>query len=195
MTSAQKKVVDAFRSLVINPSYFAGGGFTGQQNTARVDAGTLNFVLANLPGAFRYYNSFDLTFTRRYKDHWGGFATYSRVRATGNSQSSGNADFQGDLARFDPRLAYNNGSLDGSVDWLAKGYAYYKWDSGFLLGMTYNVLSGYHYSNSRVFSRRILLSPPSDPALLNTEQMGTNISPRYDTADLQLYKNKISPRG
>ncbi len=195
LTAAQKKVVDAFRGLVIDPNYFAGGGFTGQQNVDRVNGGTLNFVLANMPGAFRYYNTFDITVTRKFKDHWGGFATYSRVRATGNTQSSGNADFQGDLARFDPRLGYNNGSLDGSVDWLAKGYAYYKWDSGFLLGLTYNVLSGYHYSNSRVFSTRILLASPSDPALLNTELQGANLSPRYDTADLHAsYDFKIGSR-
>lgn len=186
LSTAGKRAVDAFRALQIDPNYFAGGGFSGAQNVARVNASTLNFVLANLPGGHRYYNSFDLTVTKKYSDHWGGLATYTRTRATGNSNSSGNADYQGDLARFDPRLPYNNGPLEGSVDWAAKGYAYYKWDSGFLLGATYNVVSGYHYSDGQALSRRLLLKVPNDPNLLNTELLGKNVSPRYDTMDLHL---------
>ena len=180
------KAVAAFRALVIDPSYFAGGGFTGAQNVARVAGGTLNFVLANLPGGSRVFNSFDLTLTKKYSDHWGGFATYTRTRATGNSNSSGNADFQGDSAVFDPRLPYNNGSLEGSVDWIGKGYGYYKWDSGFLIGATYNVVSGYHYTNGQVASSRLLVKPPSDANLINVESLGANMSPRYDTTDLHL---------
>ena len=181
------KAVAAFRGLVIDPNYFAGGGFTGAQNVARVNAGTLNFVLANLPGGFRVFNSFDLTLTKKYSDHWGGFATYTRTRATGNTNSSGNADFQGDLARFDPRLAYNNGALEGSVDWMAKGYGYYKWDSGLLVGATYNVVSGYHYtSNSQILSTRLLVKPPTDANLINTETLGSAMSPRYDTMDVHV---------
>lgn len=183
LTTAQKKAIDTFRSLQIPFAYFAGGGYTGEQNTARVNGGTLNFVLANLPGGYRYYNTFDLTLTRKFADHWGGFATYTRSRNTGNSNSSGNADFQGDLARFDPRLPYHNGALEGSVDWIGKAYAYYKWDNGFTAGMTYNIIGGYHYSNVQVLSTRWLLKVPSDPALLNTEGLGTNMSPRYDIMD------------
>ncbi|WP_243322634.1 TonB-dependent receptor [Geothrix sp. SG200] len=186
LTSAQLKAVNRFRSLAIDPNYFAGGGYSGAQNVARVNGGTLNFVLANLPGGFRYYNTVDLTVTRRLQDHWGGFATFSRIRATGNSNSSGNADYQGDLARFDPRLGYNNGSLEGSLDWMGKAYAYYKWDSGFLIGATYNVVSGYHYSDGQVFSSRLLLLAPKDPAMVDTETLGKNMSPRYDTMDVHL---------
>ncbi|WP_026853438.1 TonB-dependent receptor [Geothrix fermentans] len=186
LSASGQAVIDAYRALVIDPNYFAGGGYSGAQNVDRVAKGKLNFVLANLPGGFRYYNTFDFTVTRKLQDHWGGFATYTKVRATGNSNSSGNADYQGDLARFDPRLPYNNGSLEGSVDWLAKANLYYKWDSGVTLGATYNVVSGYHYSPSQAFSSRLLLKVPSDPTLLNTEMLGTNMSPRYDTMDVHL---------
>lgn len=184
LNSAQRNAIDRFRSLAIDPNYFSGGGYTGAQNVARVAGGTLNFVLANLPGGFRYFNTLDLTLTRRYQDHWGGFASYSRIRATGNSNSSGNADFQGDLARFDPRLGYNNGALEGSLDWLAKGYVYYKWDSGFMVGATYNVVSGYHYTNGQILSSRLLVKPPTDPALVDVEGLGNQMSPRYDTTDV-----------
>ena len=186
LSAAAQRVIDAYRGLVIPFSYFSGGGYSGQQNTDRVNNGTLNFVLANLPGGFRYYNTFDLTVTRRFADHWGGFATYTRSRNTGNSNSSGNADFQGDLARFDPRLGYHNGALEGSVDWLAKAYAYYKWDSGVTAGVTYNVIGGYHYSDIQVLSTRWLLKTPTDPGQLNTEALGRNMSPRYDIMDVHL---------
>ena len=183
-SAGAQKAIARFRALAIDPNYFAGGGYTGAQNVARVASGKLNFVLANLPGGFRYYNTVDLTVTRKFADHWGGFATYSRIRATGNTNSSGNADFQGDLARFDPRLGYNNGSLEGSLDWMGKAYAYYKWDSGFQLGATYNVVSGYHYSDGQVLSTRLLLRAPKDPSLVDTEMLGNNMSPRYDTMDV-----------
>lgn len=186
LSAAGKKAVDRFRALAIDPNYFAGGGYSGAQNVNRVATGKLNFVLANLPGGFRYYNTLDFTVTRKFQDHWGGFATFSRIRATGNSNSSGNADFQGDLARFDPRLGYNNGAVEGSLDWMGKAYAYYKWDSGFLIGATYNVVSGYHYSDGQVLSSRLLLLAPKDPNLVDTEQLGKNMSPRYDTMDLHL---------
>ena len=186
LSAAGKKAVDRFRALAIDPNYFAGGGYSGAQNVDRVATGKLNFVLANLPGGFRYYNTLDFTVTRKFQDHWGGFATFSRIRATGNSNSSGNADFQGDLARFDPRLGYNNGAVEGSLDWMGKAYAYYKWDSGFLIGATYNVVSGYHYSDGQVLSSRLLLLAPKDPNLVDTEQLGKNMSPRYDTMDLHL---------
>ena len=180
------RVVAAFRGLVIDPNYFGGGGFTGAQNVARVASGSLNFVLANLPGGSRVFNSFDVTLTKKYSDHWGGFATYTRTRATGNSNSSGNADFQGDLARFDPRLPFNNGALEGSVDWMAKGYGYYKWDSGLLIGATYNVVSGYHYTNGQVLSTRLLATPPADGSAINIETLGAAMSPRYDTTDVHV---------
>lgn len=185
-SSGAVKAISAFRALAIDANYFAGGGYTGAQNVARVANGTLNFVLANLPGARRVYNSFDLTVTRKFANNWGGFASYTQTRATGNSNSSGNADFQGDLARFDPRLPFNNGSLEGSVDWAGKGYLYYKWDSGFLIGATYNVVSGYHFSDSQVLSTRLLLRPPTDPNLISSESLGKNVSPRYDTMDVHL---------
>lgn len=198
-TATEQNVINAFRALVINPNYFAGGGFTGQQNIDRVNNGTLNFVLANLPGGFRYFNTFDLTVTRKLKDHWGGFASWTSVRARGNSQSSGNADFQGDLARWDPRLPYVNGALDGSVNWVGKLYGYYKFDGGFLVGIAHNLNSGYHYSNGRVFSTRVLLDPiqytnanfspakvTADPNFFNVEQQGRNMTPRIEQTDLHL---------
>lgn len=184
-TAAQAAVIAAFRALVIPTSYFAGGGYTGQQNVDRVAGHTLNFVLANLPGGERIYRSLDFTVTRREADNWGGFMSFSFVNAKGNSQSSGNADYQGDLAQFDPRLPYTNGRLEGSVDWLAKANAYYRWDSGFQLGATFNANSGYHYSRGFVSSNRVLQSFPGVNAFYS-EALGQYMTPMFYQTDLRL---------
>ncbi len=178
-------IVAAFRALALPTEYFAGGGYTGAQNTARVAGGTLNFVLANLPGGERVFDTYDVSITRKLKDNWGGFWTFSKIKAKGNSVSSGDADFQGDLSRWDPRLPYTNGHLDGSLDWQTKGYAYMKWDNGFLVGLTATFTSGYHYSRSTSASNRILLSVPANSSAeyFNSEQQGTRTTPttqKYD---------------
>ena len=185
LSTQGKAIVDKFRSLMIDPEYFRGGGYTGAQNVARVSGGTLNFVLANLPGGHRVYNAFDVTITRKLKDNWGGFYTFGSVRATGNSQSSGNADYQGDLAQYDPRLAYMNGRLDGSIDWQHKVYVYYKWDNGFLLGLTGSWNSGYHYSDAELIGTRILEKAPALGDAF-TEQAGKNRTPEVKSLNARV---------
>ncbi|HJW34200.1 MAG TPA: carboxypeptidase regulatory-like domain-containing protein [Holophagaceae bacterium] len=190
LTGNNKAIVDKFRSLVIDPEYFAGGGYTGAQNVARLGT-SLNFVLANLPGGHRQYNTFDVTVTRKFKDNWGGFYTYSNVRATGNTQSSGNADYQGDLAQYDPRLAYGNGRLDGSIDWLHKANVYYRWNNGFQLGVTGTFISGYHYSDAEQIGTRILQKAPA-LADAFSEQAGKNRTPSTKLFDARIqYSRKF----
>ena len=185
-TSRQASIIAAFRNLKIDSEYFRGGGFTGQQNIDRVASGKLNFVLANLPGGERKYSTLDFTVTRREADNWGGFMSLSLVNAKGNSNSSGNADFQGDLAQFDPRLPYTNGRLEGSVDWLAKAYGYYRWNNGFLVGLTFNANSGYHYTpNSWTASGRVLQNFPGEAGFF-AENLGTAMTPMVYQADLRV---------
>jgi len=143
---------------------------------ARVAGGQLNFVLANLPGGERLYKTLDVTVTRREADHWGGFMSLSLVNAKGNSQSSGNADFQGDLAQYDPRLPYANGRLEGSVDWLAKAYGYFRWDMGLLAGLTFNANSGYHYTRGTSASTRVLQQFPGANQFF-AENLGSLMTP------------------
>ncbi|MBI3130633.1 MAG: TonB-dependent receptor [Acidobacteria bacterium] len=184
LSTQGKAIVDKFRSLVIDPEYFAGGGYTGAQNVARIGS-SLNFVLANLPGGHRVFNTFDVTVTRKFKDNWGGFYSFTNVRATGNTQSSGNADYQGDLAQYDPRLAYGNGRLDGSIDWMHKIYAYYRWNNGFQIGATGTMNSGYHYSDGQQVGTRVLQALPS---LANafSEQAGKNRTPSTKQVDARI---------
>jgi len=183
-STTQQSIINGFRNLVIDPSYFAGGGYSGAQNVARVAGGQLNFVLANLPGGERTYRTLDLTVTRREANHWGGFLSASLVNAKGNSMSSGNADFQGDLAQYDPRLPYTNGRLEGSVDWLAKANGYYVWDMGLLVGLTFNANSGYHYSRGTSASTRVLQQFPGANGYF-AENLGSLMTPMLYQADLR----------
>lgn len=184
-TAPQQAIIDRFRGLAIDPGYFAGGGYTGAQNVARVAGGTLNFVLANLPGGERIYKTLDLTITRREANHWGGFFSASLVNAKGNSMSSGNADFQGDLAQYDPRLPYTNGRLEGSVDWMAKANGYYRWDMGLMVGMTYNANSGYHYSRGTSASTRVLQQFPGQNGFYG-ENLGALMTPMVQQLDMRV---------
>jgi hypothetical protein len=180
-----QSIISRYRALVLDPGYFAGGGFTGAQNIARVKAGKLNYILANLPGGERIYRTIDLSLRRKEADHWGGLASLSLVEAKGNSNSSGNADVQGDLAQYDPRLPYNNGHLEGSVDWVLKGNGYYHWDNGLLVGATFNARAGYHYSRSEVRYTRTLLSAPTLQEAF-AEQLGSRTTPAFNQWDLRV---------
>ena len=186
LSSQQKRVVDYFRGLAMPLEYFAGGGYTGAQNLARADAGQLNFALANLPGGVRKYKTLDLTITRRESNHWGGFASVSLVDGQGNSFSLGNADYQGDLAQYDPRLPYMNGKLDGSVDWMAKFNAFYHWDMGLQVAMNFNANSGYHYSASDKVGTRVLNAAPTDINDVFIEQAGKYRTPNFWQSDVRV---------
>ncbi|WP_243383919.1 TonB-dependent receptor [Geothrix alkalitolerans] len=186
LTTQQKRVVDYFRGLAMPVDYFAGGGFSGAQNLARANAGQLNFALANLPGGVRKYKTLDLTLTRRESNNWGGFASVSLVDGQGNSFSLGNADYQGDLAQYDPRLPYMNGKLDGSVDWMAKFNAFYHWDMGLQVAMNFNANSGYHYSASDKVGTRVLNSAPKDINDVFTEQAGKYRTPNFWQSDIRV---------
>jgi len=186
LSTQQKRVVDYFRSLAMPVEYFAGAGYTGAQNLARAQAGQLNFALANLPGGVRKYKTLDFTLTRREANNWGGFASVSLVDGQGNSFSLGNADYQGDVAQWDPRLPYMNGKLDGSVDWLAKFNVFYRWNMGLQVAMNFNANSGYHYSASEKVGTRVLNSAPADISDVFREQAGAFKTPNFWQSDIRV---------
>lgn len=190
LNSRGLEVINLFRSLKYDDSYWASGGSTGEQMLQKYANGEVNFFLGNLLGAKREYRTLDLTLTRKFKNNWGGFISGSLVDATGNSLSSGNADFQGDLAVWDPRLPYTNGKLEGSVDWLVKANAYYKFDNGLMFAVTFNANSGYHFSNGLVSSGRVLQRWPTlTAATVNkfwTPALGEYRTPSVNTTDLRV---------
>ena len=141
------------RSLAIPLSYF--GFTTVPQN--------VNYVLANLPGGQREFHVIDLTLRRNFTNGWQGMFSTTFTNATGNSLSSGDADFQGDTARVDPRAPWMNGTLIGSIDHQFKGYLSYTVQDGFLKGLNVGAtgvyLSGQHYSRGLGAYGRILQGP------------------------------------
>lgn len=144
--TTQQHAIDLYRNLYIDPSYFAGGGYTGPQNVVRAQTGGLNYMLANLPDAKRRYRTLEVTVTRKALDHWSGFSTLSLVHADGNSYSSGDAGRQGDNAQWDERLPYMNGRLAGSIAWAFKAYGAYHWDGGLMVGANFLSYSGFAYA-------------------------------------------------
>lgn len=190
LNAAGKTIIDYWRALVLPESFWATGGRTGAQSLEDYHDGKVNFFLGNLPGAYRTFRSLDVTLTRKLENKWGGFVSGTIVSASGNSLSSGNADFQGDLAQYDPRLPFTNGRLEGSPDYLAKGNVYYKWDNGLMVSMTYQMHSGYHYSDSVLSSGRTLQATPvitsSTTGRFYENQAGRNRTPVVRSMDLRV---------
>ncbi len=141
------------RSLAIPLSHF---GFTTAPSN-------VNYVLANLPGGERKFDIIDLTIRRNYTNGWTGMFSTTFTKAKGNSLSSGDADFQGDSVRVDPRTPWMNGTLIGSIDRQFKGYLAYTIQEGFLKGLniggTGTYLSGQHYTAGLGAYGRILQGP------------------------------------
>ncbi len=165
------------RSLAIPLSYF--GFTTVPQN--------VNYVLANLPGGQREFHVIDLTLRRNFTNGWQGMFSTTFTNATGNSLSSGDADFQGDSARVDPRAPWMNGTLIGSIDHQFKGYLSYTVQDGFLKGLNVGAtgvyLSGQHYSRGLGAYGRILQGPfiPDFDA-----SPGERVGPAYANLDARI---------
>ncbi len=124
----------------------------------------VNYVLANLIGAERKFDVVNLSLRRSDTgDGWTAFVNYTHTKAKGNSLSSGDADFQGDTPRLDPRMPWMNGTLSGSVDHQAKGYLAHTfksgWAQGLTLGGSYTYVAGINYTRGLGNSGRILGGP------------------------------------
>jgi hypothetical protein len=124
----------------------------------------VNYVLANLIGAERKFDVINLSLRRSDTgDGWVAFVNYTHTKATGNSLSSGDADFQGDTPRLDPRMPWMNGNLSGSVDHQAKAYLSHTikegWAKGLTLGGSYTYVAGINYTRGLGNSGRILGGP------------------------------------
>jgi outer membrane receptor protein involved in Fe transport len=75
------------------------------------------------------------------------------------------------------------GKLPGSVDWMARVYGFYNFDSGFRLGAVFNASSGYHYSDLTSASAITMLSPSGNINDFSKKQAGKNMTPSRRTLD------------
>ena len=86
---------------------------------------------------------------RRSADsNWFGLASYSYNDATGNTNSDGNADLQGDFLYLDPRAPNVQGDQPGNIEHLLKLAGSYRWENGIEVGATYTWNSGTIYSET-----------------------------------------------
>jgi hypothetical protein len=109
-----------------------------------------NYFISTLYGGKRNYSGWEVQWRKRRSadSKWFAIASLVYNDAKGNSNSDGNADFQGDVVWLDPRSPNQYGKQPGNVEWLAKVAGSYRFDFGLELGATYRWNSGLRYSRT-----------------------------------------------
>ena len=125
-----------------------------------VNPGT-NYVIGTLAGGKRDYNGLELVLTKYKTDNWMGQLSYTYNDARGNSNSDGNADFQGDWLAIDPRAPHMYGPQAGNIEHLFKAFGSYDFDFGLEVSGVFNWNSGSLYTPADVVQSRYL-PPMSD---------------------------------
>ncbi|PCH62984.1 MAG: TonB-dependent receptor [SAR86 cluster bacterium] len=152
------------------------------------------FALATLAGAKREYKGVEATLRKRKGlDRWQGMLSYSYNDASGNSNSDGNAEYQGDFVYLDPRAPNVQGSQPGNIEHLFKAFGSYSFDNGIEVGAIYNWNSGLVYSStsargSRHFPQRVddaYEFANTTARWLAPGQVGSQSSESYGTLDVR----------
>lgn len=117
-----------------------------------------NYVIGTLAGGKREYTGFEVVLTKFKTDNWMGQMSYTYNRAYGNTNSDGNADFQGDWVALDPRAPNSWGKQAGNIEHMFKAYASYEFDFGLEVSGVFNWNSGALYTPADVIQSRYL--PP-----------------------------------
>src|SRR3546814_15088246 len=110
-----------------------------------------NYVIGTLKGGERKYQGLQVTLQKQKSNNWQGMLSYTYNDAEGNSNSDGNADFQGDWIALDPRAPNQWGPQPGNIEHQFKAFGTYFWDFGLELSAVFNWNSGALYS--RTYSR------------------------------------------
>lgn len=153
-----------------------------------------NYVIGTLAGAKREYEGVEVTFRKRRVDNWNMLASYTYNDAQGNSNSDGNADYQGDVLELDPAAPNVWGDQPGNIEHLAKVAGSYFWDSGFEVGAVYNWNSGTTYSTTYQRGSRhfpVLVDEAYEfggqtARWIKEGSVGANKSASYGTLDLRI---------
>lgn len=116
-------------------SYF---GYSSKPNS--------NYVIGTLPDGKRNYTGFELTVTKYKTGNWFGQASYTHNKATGNSNSDSNADYQGDWIALDPRAPNAYGPTPGNIKHQFKAYGSYDFPFGLQASAVFNWNSGALYT-------------------------------------------------
>ncbi|WP_426051828.1 TonB-dependent receptor [Brevundimonas sp. SL161] len=173
-------------------SYF---GFTSAPNA--------NYILGTLAGGERNYTGFEVTLTKFKTDNWNGQLSYTYNDAEGNTNSDGNADFQGDVIFLDPRAPNTYGPQPGNIEHLFKAYGSYDFDFGLQMSGVLNWNSGAIYTPAQSVSGRYFAPQASTTSVFGGVQeyyllpggIGSETGPSYATFDMRLKYVKDLPIG
>jgi hypothetical protein len=153
-----------------------------------------NYVIGTLAGGKRVYQGIEVTFKKLRTENWSLLSSYTYNDAEGNSNSDGNADFQGDWEILDPRAPNMYGKQPGNVEHQFKILGTYYFDNGFEAGAIYNWNSGTRYSKAQSISGRYL-PLQVDTAYefggyttewVDTGSVGVAETPSYGTLDVRV---------
>ncbi|PIB93565.1 TonB-dependent receptor [Caulobacter sp. FWC2] len=172
-------------------SYF---GFSSKPNA--------NYVLGTLAGGKREYTGFELTVTKFKTTNWFGQMSYTRNWAEGNTNSDGNADFQGDLIAVDPRAPNMWGPQAGNIKHQFKAYGAYDTPFGLQVSGVFNWNSGSLFTpavpvSGRYFAPMALswYGGVQDTFVL-PGGVGSGKNPSYYTFDMRLkYEHSVPGLG
>ncbi|RRN65112.1 TonB-dependent receptor [Caulobacter sp. 602-1] len=162
-------------------------------------APTTNYVIGTLAGGKREYTGYEFVLTKYKTTNWFGQLSYTHNKAYGNSNSDGNADFQGDWLALDPRAPNIWGRQAGNIKHQVKAYGSYDFPFGLQVSSVFNWNSGSYYTPADVVSSRYL--PPmgdvrpvggiNDTYVL-PGFVGSGKNPSYYTLDARLkYVQKL----
>ncbi len=159
-----------------------------------------NFVIGTLAGGERNFQGAEFVFRKRFANNWQTLASYTWQDAQGNSNSDGNADFQGDVIFLDPRAPNQYATQPGLIRNLLKGAGSYTFPFGLQLGGTFTWNSGTVASRTFLSSGRNLpLRVPAAEAFsfagfttrwLAPDSVGTLENPSWGQVDLRAQYNR-----
>ena len=160
------------------------------------EAPEANYFIATLEGGKREYKGYEVTFRkhRTAEDNWQLLSSYTFNDAKGNSNSDGNADFQGDVVWLDPRAPGMWGKQPGNIEHLFKVAGSYFFDNGIEIGAVYNWNSGIRYSETWSVSGRHLPirvdtayeDGGTSSRWVNEGAVGSHVADSYGTLDLRV---------
>jgi hypothetical protein len=159
-----------------------------------------NFVIGTLAGGERNFQGMEFVFRKRFANNWQTLASYTWQDAEGNSNSDGNADFQGDVIFLDPRAPNQFATQPGLIRNLLKGAGSYTFPFGLQLGGTFTwnsgtVASRTFLSSSRNLPLRVSAADAFEFAGFTTrwlapDSVGTLENPSWGQVDLRAQYNR-----
>jgi hypothetical protein len=176
-------------------SLFLGYGYFGYTE----NPGS-NFVIGTLAGGERNFQGMEFVFRKRFANNWQALTSYTWQDAEGNTNSDGNADFQGDVIFLDPRAPNQLARQPGLIRNLLKGAGSYTFPFGLQLGGTFTWNSGTAASRTFLASARNLpLRVPTEQAFefagfttrwLAPDAVGSLENPSWGQVDLRAQYNR-----